>query len=149
MLMGEEGARPRDDEGQFLPEELTDKEPEEGTQEGDWVEDISDTVAPSVGPHSQIVHHAHTDQEPSQVDAMGLDKRRPVVGGKYGASFSKQATLYGGALAITAALLIGFILLAKQLDKSPETFPDKAPWATVPSASNNHATNPAKIDLGH
>jgi hypothetical protein len=151
--MGEEDARPREGDDQFLPEALngddSEASPEEGTQEGDWVEDISDTVAPSVGPHSRVVHHAHPDYERSTLDAMGLDKRRPVVGGQYGVSFGRQAALYGGALAITAALVIGFILLAKELDKSPETFPDKAPWATVPSASNNHATNPSKIDLGH
>jgi hypothetical protein len=147
--MGEEGARPRDEEDSFVPDGLDDPKPEEGTQEGDWVEDISDTVAPSVGPHSRVVHHAHADHEPSQLDAMGLDKRRPVVGGKYGVNAGRQAALYGGALAITAALVIGFILLAKQLDKSPDEFPDEAPWATVPSAADNHATNPAKIDLGH
>jgi hypothetical protein len=144
--MGEESARPRDEVGRFLPqEEIAPEQPE--LQEGDWVEDISDTVAPSVGPHSRVVHHAHPEQEPSRSDAMGLDKRRSVVGGQYGVSFGKQATLYGGALAILAVVVIGFVLLAKELDKSPETFPDKAPWATVPSAENNHATDPTEIDL--
>src|ERR671923_1541658 len=105
--MGEDSAPERDEHGRFLPEEeIAPEEPE--LQEGDWVEDISDTVAPSVGPHSRVVHHAHPQQEPSQVDAMGLDKRRGVVGGQYGVSFGKQATLYGGALVILAALVIGF-----------------------------------------
>ena len=127
--MGEEDARPRDE---------------------DEVEDISDTVAPSIGPHSTVVQQEHeVSPDASRVDAMGLDKRRSVVGGKYGVGAGRQAALYGGALAITAALVIGFILLAKQLDKSPDEFPDEAPWATVPSAADNHATNPAKIDLGH
>jgi hypothetical protein len=147
--MGEEGARERDEDGRPVSEERADAEPDDGAQEGDWVEDISDTSAPSVGPHTKVVHHGPTDHEASQVDAMGLDKRRPVVGGQYGVSARKQAALYGGALAITAALVIGFILLAKQLDKSPDNFPAKAPWATAPSAADNHATNPAKIDLGH
>lgn len=86
-------------------------------------------------------------RDENDLDAMGLDKRRGVVGGQYGVSFGKQATLYGGALAITAALVIGFVLLAKELDKSPETYPDRAPWATVPSAADNHATDPTRIDF--
>jgi hypothetical protein len=53
--MGEEGARPRDEDEQS-PEELHEKDsqesPDEGSEDGDWVEDISDTVAPSIGPHS-------------------------------------------------------------------------------------------------
>jgi hypothetical protein len=151
--MGDEDARSRDEDEQFVPDELNDSGPQEETkesEESDWVEDISDTVAPSIGPHSKVVHHEHeVSDEASRVDAMGLDKRRQVVGGQYGVSAGRQAALYGGALAITAALVIGFILLAKQLDKSPDEFPDEAPWATVPSAADNHATNPAKIDLGH
>src|SRR5215211_295662 len=87
--------------------------------------------------------------EASRVDAMGLDKRRPVVGGQYGVSTRRQAALYGGALAILAILVIGFILLVNQLDRSPDEFPDEAPWATGPSAADNRPTNPAKIDLGH
>jgi hypothetical protein len=151
--MGEEGARPRDEEEQ-PPEEPHEKDsqesPDEGSEDGDWVEDISDTVAPSIGPHSKVTHHEHeVSPEASRVDAMGLDKRRSVVGGRYGVSAGRQAALYGGALAILAVLVIGFILLAKQLDKSPSEFPDEAPWATGPSAADNRPTNPAKIDLGH
>jgi len=99
--------------------------------EGDWVEDISDTVAPSVGPHSKVVHHAHAEEAPSDVDAMGLEKRRQVVGGQYGAGFAKQATLYGAAVAITVAAVFGFILLAGELDKAPDEYEDQAPWSNV------------------
>jgi hypothetical protein len=143
--MGEECARPRDENGP--PPEESEPKPPEDLDDGDWVEDISDTVAPSIGPHSYIVHHAHEHERASRMDAMGLDKRRAVVGESYGPSFGKQARLYGGALAIVAVLVIGFVLLAKELDKSPETFPDEAPWATVPEATENKAVNPSRIDL--
>ncbi len=63
------------------------------------------------------------------MDAMGLDKRRPVVGGQYGASVTKQVTLYGAALAIMIALVVGFIVLAGELDQPPETSEDQAPWS--------------------
>lgn len=105
-------------------------------------EDISDTSAPSIGPHSTVEPLDPPEErlarhEQTQVDAMGLEKRREVVGGSYGASFAKQATLYGGVLAVIAAIVIGFILLAGKLDQSPDTAEDKAPWATVPDAPQN------------
>ena len=117
--MGDPGETPDGDAAPTQP----------GLREGEWVEDISDTVAPSVGPHSTVVHHAPQDHRPPDVDAMGLDKRRSVRGGTYGPTFAKQATLYGGVLAVVAALVIGFILLAGELDQPPETTSDEAPWS--------------------
>lgn len=113
--------------------DATSAEPRD-PHEGDWVEDISDTVAPSVGPYSTVTHHAASDQQAPDVDAMGLDKHRQVVGGSYGPSFARQATLYGGVLAVIAALVIGFIILAGELDKPPATTSDEAPWSR-PDAS--------------
>ncbi len=101
------------------------------TPEGE--EDISDTTAPSIGPNTTIEREPPEDRlarhEQSDVDAMGLDKRRQVVGGQYGASAGKQATLYGIALLILAVVVIGFILLVGQLDKAPATSEDQAPWS--------------------
>jgi hypothetical protein len=96
--------------------------------------DISDTTAPSIGPHTTMkrpVHPAQTarGEEPSDTDAMGLDKRRQVVGQSYGPSIARQASVYGIFLAVTAALVIGFLLLAKELDKAPESYADDAPWS--------------------
>lgn len=67
--------------------------------------------------------------EQSDVDAMGLDKRRGVVGHKHGASFAKQATVYGAALALVAALVIGGKLAVDELDRGPEVNPDRAEWS--------------------
>ena len=47
----------------------------------------------------------------------------------HSASFTKQATLYGIVLAVIAALVVGFIILAGQLDQPPDEFADRAPWA--------------------
>ena len=66
----------------------------------------------------------------SDVDAMGLDKRRQVGGQRYGASPAKQLAVYGGALAVLVALLIGAKLLTDELDKAPpEGEVPPAPWA--------------------
>ena len=66
----------------------------------------------------------------SDVDAMGLDKRRQVQGERYGASPAKQLAVYGGALAVIAALVFGGIVATNQLDKAPpEGEVADAPWA--------------------
>lgn len=64
-----------------------------------------------------------------ELDAMGQDKRRAVIGGSYGPSARQQLTVYGTFLAVVTALAIGFWLLAKELDKPPDTIAIEAPWA--------------------
>jgi hypothetical protein len=95
-------------------------------------EDISDITAPSIGPNTTIDRKPPEERlaahEQSDVDAMGLDKRREVVGHSYGPSTAKQASLYGIFLAIAAAVVIGFILLAGKLDQPPDHVQAKAPW---------------------
>jgi hypothetical protein len=56
------------------------REAQRPLREREWGEDISDTVAPSVGPYSTVTHHPPPGERRSDVDALGLDKRRPVVG---------------------------------------------------------------------
>jgi hypothetical protein len=106
---------------------------EGGSEKKAGPQDMSGTTAPSIGPHTTFEREDPEERlarhEQSTEDAMGLDKRRTVVGGQYGASAAKQATLYGGALAIIAALVIGFIILVGALDKAPAESEDAAPWA--------------------
>jgi hypothetical protein len=110
----------------------------------DGAEDLSGTTAPSIGPNTTFEREDPEERlarhEQSTEDAMGLDKRREVIGGSYGPSFGKQATLYGGVLAILALIVIGFILLAGKLDQPPDTVQDKAPWATEPDAGQEPPT---------
>lgn len=67
-------------------------------------------------------------EEPSEVDAMGLDKRRGVVGKSYGASLGRQAALYGIFIVFVAALAFGGKMLADKLDEPPAEIEAKAPW---------------------
>ena len=110
---------------------MEDEEREQSADEGS--EDISDTTAPSIGPNTVIEREPVEDRlarhDQSSVDAMGLDKRREVVGGSYGPSFGRQATLYGITIAVIAVIVIGFVLLAGKLDQAPETNKDVAPWS--------------------
>jgi hypothetical protein len=92
-----------------------------------------EVTAPSVGPNTVIEKEPPEERlgrhEQSSTDAMGLDKRREVVGQSYGPSIARQATLYGVFLAVTAVVVVGFILLAGKLDQAPESYADEAPWA--------------------
>lgn len=98
-----------------------------GRTEGDEI------AAPSIGPNTVIEHKPPEERldldNISDVDAMGLDKRRGVVGKRVGASPAKQLAFYAGALGIIAVLAIGAILLASELDQPPDTIAVQAPWA--------------------
>jgi hypothetical protein len=113
------------------PDHQGDREADSGS--GREMIDASGMTAPSIGPHTKIEHIPPEERldwdEISDTDAMGLDKHRAVVGQSYGPSVAKQATLYGIFLAVTAALVIGFALLASKLDQPPENNPDEAPWS--------------------
>jgi hypothetical protein len=96
-------------------------------------EDISDTPAPSIGPHSVVerepVEVRLARHEQSEVDAMGKDKRRQVVGKTYGPTFARQAALYLAFLVVVAAIAFGVKLLVDHYDQPPQHFKAEAPWA--------------------
>ncbi len=108
-------------------------------------EDASDITAPSIGPNTTIEHVPPDERldmdKISDVDAMGLDKRRQVGGQRYGASPAKQLAVYGGALAVIIALIIGAKLLTDELDQPPAVQEETAPWA------EGEQQEPAPIDF--
>jgi hypothetical protein len=119
--------RPKDDEApQAEDEQAPDSAP-------DGERPASEITAPSIGPKTVIEKRPPEERlanhEQSDVDAMGLDKRRGVVGEKYGAGFAKQATVYGVFLVVVVALVIGGKLAIDELDKGPAENEDRAPWA--------------------
>jgi hypothetical protein len=97
------------------------------------VRDESEITAPSLGPNTVIEREPVAERlarhEQSDVDAMGKDKRREVIGQAYGPSKVRQATMYGIFLAAVAALAIGGKLLVDKTDKFPSKVPHTAPWA--------------------
>ncbi len=90
--------------------------------------------APSLGPNTVIerepVEERLARHEQSEVDAMGKDKRRAVVGEGHGPSTARQLALYGAFLAVVAALVVGGFILVGSLDKSVgKDVPNSAPWS--------------------
>jgi hypothetical protein len=118
----------QDFESEFAPP--FDREP---SQADDGEVPASEIPAPSIGPKTEIHKDPPEERlakhEQSDVDAMGLNKRRAVVGARYGASFAKQAAVYGVFLVVLAALVVGGKLAADELDKGPEVNADEAPWS--------------------
>src|SRR5581483_6315538 len=95
--------------------------------------DISDTTAPSIGPHSTVerepVEERLARHDQSDVDAMGHDKRRQVVGKTYGPTVARQATLYLLFVVVVVAIGFGVKLLVDHYDQPPKHFKAEAPWA--------------------
>lgn len=102
--------------------------------------DISETAAPSVGPNKVIEKESPEEplagQEQSKTDAMGLDKRREVIGGRYSASPARQAVTYAIVVVVLIGAGIGIKLLADDLDQPPSKVADQAPW------TGNHRAPP-------
>ena len=128
QLGGAREAPSQDFESEFAPP--FDRE---SSQADDGEKPASEIPAPSIGPKTEIHKDPPEERlakhEQSDVDAMGLDKRRAVVGERYGASFAKQAAIYGVFLAIVVALAFAGKLAVDELDQGPEEAADEAPWS--------------------
>jgi hypothetical protein len=135
--------------GESASGESASGESASGETAGDGGKPASEIPAPSIGPNTKIEKEDPEERlarhEQSEVDAMGLDKRRQVMGQRYGASFAKQATIYGIALAIIVGLFVGAKIAVDELDKGPEVAADKAPWSQ-PGADQRPPTD---IDFPH
>jgi hypothetical protein len=86
---------------------------------------------------------------PSDVDAMGHDKRRQVVGHSYGPSRRSQIMFFVAVGAVAFVLIGGWITLVSIFDQTPDHFPDKAPWSEstgTPEQRAEQATPPAAVD---
>jgi len=125
-------------------EESSDSD-DEGDSAGDGggrTRDHTQVTAPSVGPNTVFEREPPEERlarhEQSTEDAMGMDKRRSVVGHGYGPSTARQLTLYGIFLAVVVALAIGGALLVNALDTPVgNDVPQSAPWAQPDARQHN------------
>jgi hypothetical protein len=82
--------------------------------------------------------------EPSDVDAMGQDKRRQVVGHSYGPSRRSQIMFFVAVAAVAVVIVGGWLVLVGLFDKPPTHFKDSAPWSTTPATAQLAAEQSAK-----
>jgi hypothetical protein len=66
--------------------------------------------------------------EPSDVDAMGQDKRREVVGHSYGPSRRSQVVFFGIVIGLIVLLIGGSLAAVNAFDQPEDEYPDEAPW---------------------
>jgi hypothetical protein len=71
--------------------------------------------------------------KPSDVDAMGQDKRREVVGHSYGPTKRSQIMFFVAVGAVLVVIVGGWLALVSAVDKPPKNFEDSAPWSTTPA----------------
>jgi hypothetical protein len=104
----------------------------EKSQGGTETVDISDTTAPSIGPNTTFDKRSAEERlaghEQSDLDAMGLEKRRQVIGGQYSATLTRQIVTYVVFVVVVGAAAFGLKTLADDLDKPPAKVEDQAPW---------------------
>ena len=65
----------------------------------------------------------------SDLDAMGNDKRRPVIGQQYGATARKRVLVYGIAVAVIVLVVIAFLTVVQGVDDKEIALKDTAPWS--------------------
>jgi hypothetical protein len=65
----------------------------------------------------------------SDVDAMGKDKRRQVVGHSYGPSRKSQITFFAIVAAVVVVAIGGYALAIAAFDQPKDDYADAAPWA--------------------
>jgi hypothetical protein len=82
--------------------------------------------------------------EPSDVDAMGQDKRRQVVGHSYGPSRRSQIMFFVAVATVAVVVVGGWLVLVGLFDKPPTHFKDSAPWSTTPANAALAAEQTAK-----
>lgn len=95
--------------------------------------DTSDISAPSIGPNTVIEREPPAQRlarhQQSDVDALGKDKRRQVVGHSYGPSRRQQLTFFGIVGALILVIWLGSKVMVAEFDQPPPTNADKAPWS--------------------
>jgi hypothetical protein len=66
-------------------------------------------------------------RHPSDVDAMGQDKRRQVVGHSYGPSRRSQIMFFVAVATVAVVIVGGWLVLVGLFDKPPTHLKDTAP----------------------
>jgi hypothetical protein len=87
--------------------------------------------------------------KPSDVDAMGQDKRRQVVGHSYGPSRRSQLLFFVIVGVIVVVIVGGGMAAVAAFDTIPDELPDEAPWskqAATPELQAQQQAAPKPVD---
>jgi hypothetical protein len=68
------------------------------------------------------------EEREGDLDAMGNDKRRQVIGQQYGATVRKRLLVYGAFVAVIVVAIIAFLTVVSSYDNRDIELKDTAPW---------------------
>ena len=72
----------------------------------------------------------------SDVDAMGNDKRREVIGKQYGATVRKRLLVYGAVVGVIVLGVIVFLTVVSGYDNRDISLEDTAPWTSADASQD-------------
>ena len=125
---------PEDDAGS---DESSDDE-SQGDGDGDGDDEVKKGTAPSAADITKLEKFEPSEEakrtEPSQEDAMGMDKHRQVVGGSHGPSRKSQILFFASVAVILIVVVGGYALAIAAFDQPEKSYPDKAPWSKADAA---------------
>ena len=97
--------------------------------EGTERDEADDGAEPSSSDRTRSYEESVSSR--SDVDAMGNDKRRAVIGGQYGASVRKRLIVYGVAVAVVIGLVIVSLTVVTNVDQKDIALKETAPWTNA------------------
>lgn len=83
------------------------------------------------------------EERDPDLDAMGQDKRRDVVGKQYGATVRKRLLVYGAFVGAVLVAIIVFFTVVSSYDNRDMELEDTAPWTQAGAAQ----TAPRDVDF--
>lgn len=85
---------------------------------------------------------------PSDLDAMGQDKRRQVIGHAYGPSRRSQIMFFVAVGAVLLVVVGGWFAAVAAFDQPADSYADKAPWSDPDTPQNRSADSSPASPLG-
>lgn len=83
------------------------------------------------------------EERNADLDAMGNDKRRQVIGKQYGATVRKRLLVYGVFVGVVVIAVIAFLTVVDSYDNREIKLEDTAPWTEAGAV----ASPPRDVDF--
>jgi hypothetical protein len=81
-----------------------------------------------------MAEESRGEERDADLDAMGNDKRRAVIGQQYGATVRKRLLVYGAVVGIIVVAVIVFLTVVSGYDNRDIELKDTAPWSKADAA---------------
>lgn len=102
-------------------------------------------TAPSAGNLDDLEKMEASDEakesKPSDLDALGQDKRREVIGHSYGPSKKSQLLFFAAIAGVFVLIIGGYFAAVAVFDQPKDSYADQAPWSQ-PDAAQNTPVSP-------